>query len=438
VNPRDVSQQPAPQQPAPWEPAPQQPAPWEPAPREPAPQQSAPREPAPQEPAPQEPAPWESAPREPARSVLQTLLEEPARFSFDAALAVIIHAAGSGRLDEAVSFRALAGLGYVASDLAAVERSGTTFRVTTGLLGLTGPSGVLPRPYTDIANTEYRRRAPAMGAFFDLLAQRPLTQFASAGIKYQPHRAAQAAAIGHSSPRPPADGLRRILLALTGYGTPHLAPRLDAGVEPLLFYAGLFAPRVRSADRLRAIVSDWLGQPVAVEQFAGAWLSLAPEEMSALPAPNRPGQFNRLGVDAAIGSRSWDMQSRIVLHVGPLTLQRFNAMLPDGSLFRRLASLVRAYLDCEIGFAINPVLAAAEVPPIGLSGTSAVRLGWNAWLPTCGRRPNDAAEAVFEADDVQAPVAAPLAAPLAAPVAAPLAAPWATVSPDRSPGMRQP
>jgi type VI secretion system protein ImpH len=241
-----------------------------------------------------------------------------------------------------------------------------------------------------------------MGAFFDLLAQRPLAQFAAAGIKYQPHRSAQAAAIGQSSPRPPADGLRQILLALTGYGTLHLAPRLQAGVEPLLFYAGLFAPRVRSADRLRAIVSDWLGQRVAVEQFAGAWLTLTPEAMSALPAANRPGQFNRLGVDAAIGSRSWDMQSRIVLRIGPLTLARFNAMLPDRTLFRRLASLVRAYLDCEIGFAINPVLAAAEMPPLEVSDTSAVRLGWNAWLPTCGPRRNDATEAVFEADDAPA------------------------------------
>jgi type VI secretion system protein ImpH len=169
------------------------------------------------------------------------------------------------------------------------------------------------------------------------------------------------------------------------------------GEEPLLFYAGLFAPRVRSADRLRAIVSDWLEQPVVVEQFAGAWLSLQPEAMSALPAANRQGQFNTLGVDAAIGSRSWDVQSRVVLRIGPLALERFASMLPDGTLFRRLTSLVRAYLDCEIDFAINPVLAAAEVPPLGLPAEASARLGWNAWLPTSVPRTDDAAEAVFEA-----------------------------------------
>ena len=32
-----------------------------------------------------------------------------------------------------------------------------------------------------------------------------------------------------------------MLLALTGYGTPHLTDRLAVGTEPLLHYAGLFA-----------------------------------------------------------------------------------------------------------------------------------------------------------------------------------------------------
>ena len=333
-----------------------------------------------------------------APSLLQTLLDEPERFDFDAALAVMMHAAGSGEAGEAVRFHASAGLGFVAADVAAVDRTDAGFKVTTGLLGLTGPSGVLPRPYTDIVNMERRRHAPALAAFLDLLAQRPLAQFAMAGVKYQPHRSAHVAAIGHDASRPAADGLRHMALALTGYGTPHLAPRLTVGTEPLLFYAGLFAARPRSADRLGAIVSDWIGQPVEVEQFAGAWLSLAPGEMSALPSGNQPGQFNALGIDAAIGARSWDIQSRIQLRIGPLTLDRFNALLPDQPLFQRLSALVRAYLDCEIGFAINPVLAASEVPPIALREASPSRLGWNAWLPTSTPRLHDATEALFEAD----------------------------------------
>ena len=332
------------------------------------------------------------------KSLLQTLLDEPARFGFDAALAVLMQASGTSHPGDAARFRASSGLGFVAADLAEVERDGTTFQVTTGLLGLTGPSGVLPRPYTDWVNGEQRRHSPALAAFLDLLAQRPIAQFASAGIKYQPHRAAQAAAAG--SGRGITDGLRHILLALTGYGTPHLASRLEVGTDPLLFYAGLFASHPRSADRLGAMVSDWLEQTVVVEQLAGFWLRLGRTEMSALPRAGRAGQFNRLGVDAAVGSRSWDVQSRIRLRIGPLPLARFNALLPGRPLFLRLVSLVGAFLGGEIEFAVNPVLAGDAVPPLALQTGSGIRLGWNSWLPTAAPRRRDGTEAVFDPDGV--------------------------------------
>ena len=78
-----------------------------------------------------------------------------------------------------------------------------------------------------------------------------------------------------------------MLLALTGYGTPHLTDRLAAGTEPLLHYAGLFALRPRSADRLGALISDWLGMRVEVVEFAGAWLPLPPDQRTRLSAQRR-------------------------------------------------------------------------------------------------------------------------------------------------------
>jgi type VI secretion system protein ImpH len=347
-------------------------------------------------------APDEAAPAAPARprdrSLLQTLIEEPARFGFDAAVAVLMQAAGRAEPGEAVRFHAASGLGFVPSDVLAVERGEDGLRATVGLIGLTGPSGVLPRPYTDMVNGEQRRRSPALAEFLDLLAQRPIAQFAGAGIKYRPHRAAAANALADpAAASVPADGLRDILLALTGYATPHLAPRLAVGTDPLLFYAGHFSAWPRSADRLAALLSDWLGRTVEVEQFAGAWLALEPEQMSALPAGDRPGQFCQLGIDAAAGNRAWDAQARIILHIGPLDLGGFESMLPDRTLLRRLAALVRAYLGFETDFAINPILAAAAVPPLGISAAAPPRLGWNSWLPTGEARREDADEALFEA-----------------------------------------
>jgi type VI secretion system protein ImpH len=198
------------------------------------------------------------------------------------------------------------------------------------------------------------------------------------------------------------------LLAFTGFATPHLVSRLRVGSDPLLHYAGLFATRPRSAEKLAALVSDWLGRKVEIVQFAGAWLELPPDQRSSLARGRHPGRWNGLGVDAAIGVRAWDPQSRIVLRVGPLDLKTFATLLPDRPGLQRLVGLVRAFLGFETAFAVNPVLAGPEVPPLllDMAADPAPRLGWNTWVPgpespVPGIRPPDAAEALFEAEIVE-------------------------------------
>jgi type VI secretion system protein ImpH len=299
-------------------------------------------------------------------------------------------------------FRSAAGLVYPPADVLEVrQQDGGRPEVTVGLMGLTGPSGVLPRYYSEIVTQTLRGRSTALRDFLDMLAHRFVAFFARAGMKYRPARAADAALL---RPVVIPDSVTQTLLALTGYGTPHLAPRLAAGTEPLLHYAGLFALRPRSADRLGALISDWLGMPVEVVEFAGAWLSLPPDQRTRLSAN---GAWCRLGIDAAAGVRAWDPQARIILRIGPLDLKGFQRLLPDRVTLNRLVSLVRAYVGYELGFAINPVLAAQEVPPLLLTATAdpPPRLGWNTWIPSPGHgviSRNDAADAVFEAEVIEA------------------------------------
>ena len=249
--------------------------------------------------------------------------------------------------------------------------------VTVSLMGLTGPSGVLPRYYSQIVTQTIRARSTALRDFLDLLAHRFVAFFARAGIKYRPARSAEAALLRKVIG---PDQVAQVLLALTGYGTAHLTDRLAAGAEPLLHYAGLFALRPRSADRLGALMSDWLGMKVEVVEFAGAWLPLPPDQRTRLSVN---GAWCRLGVDAAAGVRAWDPQARIILRIGPLDLKGFQRLLPDR---RRIAPAgvagARLY-RLRAGFAINPVLAALEVPPLLLTATAdpPPRLGWNTWIP---------------------------------------------------------
>ncbi|HEY7579042.1 MAG TPA: type VI secretion system baseplate subunit TssG, partial [Acetobacteraceae bacterium] len=180
--------------------------------------------------------------------------------------------------------------------------------------------------------------------------------------------------------------------------------RLAAGEEALLHYAGLFALRPRSAERLGAMVADWLGMRVEIIEFAGAWLSLPPDQRTRL---STHGQWCQLGIDAAAGVRAWDPQARIVLRIGPLDLPGFERLLPDRLALHRLVSLIRAYVGYELGFAINPVLAARDVPPLRLDATAdpPPRLGWNTWIPGPASgfiTRADAADAVFEAEVIEA------------------------------------
>ncbi len=342
-------------------------------------------------------------------SPLARLARTPWRFGFDAAVRLLMLRNRNENPADAVAFRAAPGLAFPAAEVDAVALDRENARLTSPVMTLAGAMGVLPRHYTEALAATLRQRSPAFAGFLDLLAQRLVGHFARAGIKYRPHRAVEAAALrgparAAAQPATPADPVASVLFALTGFATSHLRERMAAGSEPLLHYAGTFALRPRSADRLAALAGDWLGRPVEVCQFAGTWLHLSPGEQTRLPVGMRPGAYGRLGVDAAIGERAWDIQGRVVLRIGPLDRAAFVALLPDREGLRRLVSLVRAYLGLETGFAVNLVLLAADVPPLELAPAADAppRLGWNTWLPAPRGRRTDAAEAVFEAAIVEA------------------------------------
>jgi type VI secretion system protein ImpH len=341
---------------------------------------------------------------------------EPHRFTFDAAVRVLTFRRQRADPAGAAHFTSVAGSSYPAAEVTQVQDDAgqpgagiSVPRVTVGLIGLTGPVGVLPRYYTDAVVADQRTRAFSLTRFLDLISHRMVAAFAAAGAKYRPHRAADVGALTPDRER--GDPVAEVLLALTGYATPHLGERLLAGPAALRHYAGFFSAHPRSTDRLEALASDWLGRPVKVEQFAGAWLALPLEQRTRLPVGISPGAFGQLGLDAAAGVRAWDQQARIVLKIGPLDLPYFEQLLPDRPLLRELVSLVRAFVGFEVGFAVNPVLARDAVPPLAMShpgepgaAGAGPLLGWNTWLPTSRAKPRrtDANDAIFEGEIVEA------------------------------------
>ncbi|WP_297488049.1 type VI secretion system baseplate subunit TssG [Acidocella sp.] len=349
-----------------------------------------------------------------AKSPLEHLKALPQAFRFDAAVRLLLAAAKAappgpnapGGQDDQIAFIATPVLSQPVAEITAVElpAAGRKARLTSPMLGLVGPSGVMPRWYTELVAQAARAKSRAIVDFFDLLGQRLIMGFARAGTKYRLHRSAEMALLDHGREEP----IGAALLAFTGYGTAHLADRLPAGADALRHYAGYFAARPRAADRLAQMVSDYLGRRAEIIEFAGAWLPVPADQQSRLPRGRLAGAFHALGVDAAIGTRAWDQQARFIVRIGPLNRPDFEALLPDRPALRELVSLIRAYVGWEADFAINLVLSVSEIPPLRMAGreeAAAPRLGWTSWLPssTSHLRGQDTAdETMFSATMVEA------------------------------------
>jgi type VI secretion system protein ImpH len=249
--------------------------------------------------------------------------------------------------------------------------------MTVSFLGLAGPSGVLPQHYTTAVIRGLREKSVALRDFLDVFNHRLVSLFWRAWAKYRlPVAYEQGLRRGGD---PVSDTLR----AFTGLAGDHLRDRTRVGDETVLHYAGHLSHFPRSAEGLRAMLSDYFGRPVRVQQFYGRWLPLAESERTRLPGrEGAAGTYCALGVDATLGERVWDVQGSFRLHIGPLSYPQFLRFMPEGDDLSRLGELTKLYVGPALSFDVQLTLKRDEVPMTRLGGVGdgAARLGWNTWL----------------------------------------------------------
>lgn len=286
--------------------------------------------------------------------------------------------------------------------------------LTQTFMGLTGPSGVLPRHYTQLLLDLHRDvRGPerqALADWFALFDHRLVSLFYRAWDKYRFYRAYERG----EAFRPQPDPFTQAVFSLLGLGTPSLRDRLRvvagnpdnrqtlAAVDDLSLFqvAGLLADQTRSLHGLELLLADYFQLPVEVRPLQGQWLQIESTDQTCL------GLRGRLGVDAIAGERVWHVSSRFRIRLGPLDCRFFEEFLPDRtpqpprkSLFI-LSQLTRLYCGPELDFDVQLVLQAADVPECRIGGTGfGSRLGWNTWLISHTSAVNRD-DAVFPADDV--------------------------------------
>lgn len=260
------------------------------------------------------------------------------------------------------------------SDADAEALADDALGMRVAFLGLTGPSGALPVPYTELLiERRNHYRDESAHAFFDIFSHRAIALFYAASQKYRFHAPIE---LGRE------DGFSRNLLDLAGVGLQSLRNRMvkhGYGIPDrfLMYYAGLLAQKPISANALVNLVHGFFKVPVELEQFVGSWIVLGDEDQS------RIGEGACvLGQSAVSGARQFDRQTKLALRLGPLPRERFAEFLPGQAGALALSELVKFCVGHALAVDVALVLKREDIPVPKLAPDAGLRLGYNAWLQT--------------------------------------------------------
>ena len=256
------------------------------------------------------------------------------------------------------------------------SRAGEPERITVWSFGLYGPNGPLPLHLTEYVRERLRHHGDAtLARFSDIFHHRLLLLFFRAWSDAQP---------ATSLDRPGEDSFGRFLGSTIGLGLSSQQQRDAIPDHAKRHFAGHLSRSTRNPEGLCQAIGHFFGIPTRLQEYCLHHLTLAPDQQTRLGAS--PCQ-SQLGVDAVIGARVPDAQSKFRLLLGPLTQAQYQQLLPHTSGFSELVDWVRNYLGIEYAWDFELVLSRKEVPPTRLGGTT--QLGWTSWL-TQVDRPQDA------------------------------------------------
>jgi type VI secretion system protein ImpH len=252
-------------------------------------------------------------------------------------------------------------------------------RLGVRFFGLFGPMGPLPLHITEYARDRMRNHGDATFVrFADIFHHRALSLFYRAWAQNQPAIQAD---------RPHDDQFAKCVAALIGQ-----APAAFRGADAVpdtakRFLGGHLARPTRNPESIAKVLRQYFSVPIRVEPYVGHWMQLRAEDRTRL---GRTGMRRSaaLGVSAVAGSKVWDRQYKLRLHVGPLTLQEYRDFLPGRPSLVALRDWMRQLVGFEMLWDVRLVLKGSERPPSSLQASAGVALGWTTWLGQKGPAPD--------------------------------------------------
>lgn len=335
------------------------------------------------------------------------------------------------QLKNRVRFSAELSHAFPGREISAVAEDGVTapgpgapeetprYRISTPNYCVAGGLGPLPPAYTEWLRDQVRAGNRASVHFLDLFNHR---------LNLTRYQLKESCTPGLNNRAPEDALLGRRLAALCGLGeTAEAAP---AGRRPglpdapaatpsegrpvplrsLLGIAGLLTDCRRNASGLTRVLARYLGAPVELTPFVGAWRPIEDADRMTLGRRN-----HGLGQGAVLGTRVWDQQARVRLTVGPIDYSLFRRLLPPRPgqrpdvLHLGLVELVSVLLnrrhDCEVRLEVRPETVGESVltarPTAGAADAgrneAGLQLGESAWLGSPRSEARPAAEFLIPA-----------------------------------------
>ena len=158
----------------------------------------------------------------------------------------------------------------------------------------------------------------------------------------------------------------------------------DSQAHPLSPHArwASAAHRIRTArnpEGLARTLAHYFGVPVSLQEYCLHWMALDPQDQTHLGAA-QASSF--LGQGAIAGELIPDRQTHFKLSIGPLSLQAYLRLTPEGSATGKdlpaLIELVRAFIGFEYVWEVELLIHRPEAPPAQLGDQN--QLGWSTWL----------------------------------------------------------
>ena len=273
-----------------------------------------------------------------------------------------------------VVFKAAQHLGFPGQPLQKIEQGDNGELVAwVTMIGLTGPSGVLPQHYTKTLMERAKSGDTAMADFYDVFNNHIIHLFYQSWKKYRLGVLAR-------NINPHRDQFSKTVFGLSGLD-------LKQDINITHYFSGFFANKKRTVGHLKNMMSSILGAEVDVTSFVGQWLDLPDSARGKLNSFSPQGQ---LGQGMAIGKRHWDVNHKITVNVKQMTYESLSDVLPNGRHCKHVTDLVNAYVPTHISVDFNcEVNDIDHKPRLGLGA----QLSRNTWLQT---NKKTAVEAVFK------------------------------------------